>query len=124
MEVRSDLDRSVAGIQSLQFDRTPARIKINAAVARSDDTGVFRIGRRARRRADWLVDCHKLGTIGKHALDLNNIHHSGDAGQYIIGRKNSRAMSDQICNRSPFPRTLEHFSPSYDTPPAITPLHP
>src|SRR5258707_4309614 len=82
MEVRSDLDRSVAGIQSLQFDRAAARIKINAAVARSDDTGVFRIGRRARRRADWLVDCHKLGTIGQHALDLNNIHHSGDAGQY------------------------------------------
>src|SRR6202048_4252055 len=46
MEVRTDLDRPVAGVFRFQFDRAAPRVEIDAAVGCGDEAGVFRVSLR------------------------------------------------------------------------------
>src|SRR5450755_3918105 len=44
MEVRTNLDRPVAGVTRLQSDRAAARVELDAAIDGGDETRMFRIG--------------------------------------------------------------------------------
>src|SRR5882757_11530228 len=60
MEMRPDLDRPVAGVSGLHFDRRATGVEVDAAVDSGDAPGMLGIGLCAGRRTDRLMDGHEL----------------------------------------------------------------
>ena len=109
MEVRADLHRAVAGIGRREGDARAALVELDLAVERERLAGLDGIGGRALRGADRLVDGDELGAVRKHAFDLQDVQHGGDARHHVGARQDRGAESDQVRDGSAVAGALEDF---------------
>ena len=87
----------------------PAGGQLDLAVGGEDRAGLEHVGRRAGLRPDRLVHGDQLGAVRKHAFDLQDRHHRGDAGHHVVGGQDRRSERHQIGDAASLARAFEDF---------------
>lgn len=104
VEVRSDLDRAVGGVDHVELDVLAALVERQVAVgvevlARLELLGGF----------DRIVDGDELGAVGEGGFDLHHVDHLGHAVHHVLGLEQRAAIRHEFGHRGPLAGAFHAF---------------